>query len=429
MARQWAIRSNDNKPPAAVDFHQVRDLFRTKQRLIYERDDSPEALKAFGVDTIHGRARLTSRHTLSVAMNDDESDEHTITARYGILWCTGATAKKQIDIPGLETVTVVTYEDVWQLESLPETLTVVGGGPVGCELAQALARLGSKVTMVAGRLLPREEPEVSRILQQVFEEDENITIVNGRLERVERNGPAGGHTAIVSLNEDSSKEIKVEGDVMLLSIGRTPNTRGMGLENVGVDLLDNGGISVNDRLQTSLKGVYAAGDCIGEKQFTHYAGYQGAIAARNILLPLTDPGVLSDVPASTFTSPEVASVGHSEASAKEKYGVDAVAVSKMNLEEVDRAVCDGATKGFLKVIYKKRGGKILGVTIMAPCAGELISEISVAKAAGMSFPSMAKAIHPYPSYAIALQMMASEAYYEEVGKYRAILDFLKRLGL
>ena len=114
---------------------------------------------------------------------------------------------------------------------------------------------------------------------------------------------------------------------------------------------------------------------------------------------------------------------------KEEFGEDAVAVSKMNLDEVDRAVCDGETKGFLKVIYKKRGGKILGATIMAPCAGELISEIMVAMKAGMSFPNLAKAIHPYPSYAIALQMMASEAYYEEVGKYRGIYDFLKRLGL
>jgi pyruvate/2-oxoglutarate dehydrogenase complex dihydrolipoamide dehydrogenase (E3) component len=159
------------------------------------------------------------------------------------------------------------------------------------------------------------------------------------------------------------------------------------------------------------------------------SGYQGAIAARNILLPLSDPGVLQDIPATTFTSPEVASVGYSEAAAKKEFGENAVAVSKMDLSEVDRAVCDGETKGFLKVIYKKRGGKILGATIMAPVAGELISEIVVAMKAGMSFPDLAKAIHPYPSYAIALQIMASEAYYENVGRYRAIYDFLKKLGL
>lgn len=125
----------------------------------------------------------------------------------------------------------------------------------------------------------------------------------------------------------------------------------------------------------------------------------------------------------------MASVGHTEASAKEEFGEDAVVVSKMDLSEVDRAVCDGATKGFLKVVYKKRGGTILGATFVAPVAGELISEIVVAMNAGMSFPDLAKAIHPYPSYAIALQMMASEAYYENVGKYRKIYEFLKWLGL
>jgi pyruvate/2-oxoglutarate dehydrogenase complex dihydrolipoamide dehydrogenase (E3) component len=122
-------------------------------------------------------------------------------------------------------------------------------------------------------------------------------------------------------------------------------------------------------------------------------------------------------------------VGYSEAEALKKFGEDAIVVSKMYLEEVDRAVCDGETKGFLKVIYRKRGGKILGATIMAPVAGELISEIVVAMKAGMPFPSLAKAIHPYPSYAIALQIMASKAYYEDVGKYLGILAFLKRLGL
>jgi pyruvate/2-oxoglutarate dehydrogenase complex dihydrolipoamide dehydrogenase (E3) component len=158
-------------------------------------------------------------------------------------------------------------------------------------------------------------------------------------------------------------------------------------------------------------------------------GYQGAIAARNILLPLSDPGVLREIPATTFTSPEVASVGYSEAEAKMKFGENAIVVSKMDLSRVDRAVCDGESKGFLKVIYKKRGGKILGATIMAPVAGELISEIVVAMKVGMPFPDLAKAIHPYPSYAIALQIMASEAYYENVAKYRGVYSFLKKLGL
>ncbi len=162
---------------------------------------------------------------------------------------------------------------------------------------------------------------------------------------------------------------------------------------------------------------------------THYAGYQGAIAARNILLPLSDPGVLSDVPASTFTSPEVASIGYTEARARREFGDMVVGVSKMRLDEVDRALCEGHRHGILKVLYHKRNGKILGATIMAPAAGELISEISVARSAGMSFDAMARVMHPYPSYAMALQLMAAEVYYEKTTQLLWLYNFLKRIGL
>ena len=160
-------------------------------------------------------------------------------------------------------------------------------------------------------------------------------------------------------------------------------------------------------------------------------GYQGAVAARNILLPFTDPGKLgNDVPTTTFTSPEVATIGYSEASARAKFGDKAVSVSTMKLDQVDRAICDDATKGVIKVVYSSKGKKkILGATIMAPVAGELISEISVAMNAGMGFPALAKVVHPYPSYAFALQAMAAEIYYEDVGKLRWVYSILKRLGL
>jgi len=162
---------------------------------------------------------------------------------------------------------------------------------------------------------------------------------------------------------------------------------------------------------------------------THYAGYQGAIAARNILLPLSDAGVLSDVPASTFTSPEVASIGYTEAQAREKLGNSVVAVSKMNLDDVDRALCEGQRLGILKVVYHKGNGKILGATIMAPAAGELIAEIAVARHAGMSFDALARVIHPYPSYALALQLMAADVYYEKTSKLMWLYNFLKSIGL
>ena len=161
---------------------------------------------------------------------------------------------------------------------------------------------------------------------------------------------------------------------------------------------------------------------------THYAGFQGAIAARNILLPLTDPGVLETVPAATFTSPEVASVGLNEAQAIEKYG-EVVGVAEQQLAEVDRAVCEGATDGFFKVVYHKRKGTIFGATIVAPSAGEMISEVAVAIEAKMPFEKLAKVMHPYPAYSMALQLMAADIYYEKTMRYKVVYNLLKKLGL
>lgn len=414
MARKQAIKSSPT-----VDFKQVKATYRKNRQDIYEEDDSPEALEKFNVDTISGRAILTSPTTLLITGDGDV--DTLVEAKEGIVLCTGASPVTP-SIPGLHEVDYLTYEDVWDLKELPKRLTIVGGGPIGCELAQAFSRLGSKVTVVASKLLPREEPEVGDILSEVFEE-EGITIARGKLAEVSKSGKSGGHKASISSGT------VVEGDVLLVSVGRSPNVKNMGLETVGIKIGAKGGIDVNEKLQTACKGVYAAGDCTGDRQFTHYAGFQGAIAARNILLPLTDPGVLKSVPATTFTSPEVASIGYTEAQAKAELGEKKVGVSKMDLAKVDRAVCDGETKGFIKVVYNKKNGQILGATIMAPCGGELISEIATAMAAKLPFADLAKVIHPYPSYAIALQMMAADLYYENTMKLKWVYDILKRVGL
>ena len=409
----------------------IQQRFRDIQQEIYDQDDSAEALAKFQVDTLVGQAKMETPNSLRVTTpgNNDNKKEVVVGAREGIILCTGAKPKRPDTIAGLDTVDYVTYEEIWDLKDLPNSMTIVGGGPIGCELAQAFARLGTKVTIVANRLLPNEEPEVSELLKQVFEK-EGITIVPGRLASVEATKGSGSSSAAHSLTTDGGDT--VSGDLLLLSVGRVPNTDGLGLEEVGIELYEssgNGGIAVNDQLRTTCKGVYAAGDCIGDRQFTHYAGFQGAIAARNILLPLTDPGRLSEIPATTFTSPEVASIGLTEAQARAEFGDDGVAVSSMKLDEIDRAQCEGERIGILKVVYRKKNGKILGATMMCPHGGELISEICVAKAAGMPFANLAKVIHPYPTYAIALQMMAADVYYENTMKLKPVYDFLKRIGL
>jgi len=466
MARNYAIqklhqetRTSDDgtvddsyRSQSRANFNKVRAYFQRVQQEIYEEDDSPEALEKFGIKTLEGKkAQLDESDPTMVVFEDTPSQKKYVIAREGILLCTGAKPVRptSADIPGLSDIDYLTYEEIWTRDfgddgTLPHYWTVVGAGPIGCELAQALSRLGASVTIItgsSGRLLPNaDDEEVSQLLKEVFEQDENIKVVQGKLSKVEASAKDKdsfdgtkpcAHIAYVKSN-DGGDLVPVEGDAMLLSIGRKPNTKGMGLEKLGIDIdPKTGGIAVDKTLKTSVKSIYAAGDCTGDKQFTHYAGYQGAVAARNILLPFTDPGTLgNDVPTTTFTSPEVATIGYSEAAAKKEFGEKAVAVSKIRLDHVDRAICDDASKGVIKVIYSTKGKKkILGATIMAPVAGELVSEISVAMTAGMGFPSLAKAVHPYPSYAFALQAMAAEVYYDDIGKLRKVLNFLKRLGL
>lgn len=162
---------------------------------------------------------------------------------------------------------------------------------------------------------------------------------------------------------------------------------------------------------------------------THYAGFQGAIAARNILLPLTDKGVLDNVPATTFTSPEVASIGLTEAQAIAVHGADKITTSFKDLKHVDRAICEGETDGFLKIVLLQKNNKILGATLVGPTAGELIGEIAVAMEAGMSFDKLTTVMHPYPTFALSLQLMASEVYYAKLMKSLPVYEALTKIGL
>jgi pyruvate/2-oxoglutarate dehydrogenase complex dihydrolipoamide dehydrogenase (E3) component len=322
MARNYAIQhSNENnsniendesndsddtnhRKKIRANFDQVRTYFQEKQESIYEADDSPKALKKYGIDTIEGRkACLTSPSTVSFLSNnfDDSDSKKTTTiveAKDGILLCTGAKPNRPTSttVPGLSDIDYLTYEEIWTRDfggdgTLPNRWTVIGGGPIGCELAQALSRLGAQVTIVtgsSGRLLSNvDDVEVSQLMKEVFEKDENIKVVPGRLSKVEpsinnnnnddNDRKTSRHVAYVKVTDsdetDGQQEVIVEGDVMLLSIGRMPNTEGLGLETVGIDIDERtGGIVVNDSLQTTVEGIYAAGDCTGDKQFTHYAG-------------------------------------------------------------------------------------------------------------------------------------------------------------
>lgn len=364
-----------------VDLRSVMDHVQDVIAETYE-EETPEALRARGIDVFLGAPHFTDPETLVI-------DDTTLKARKIVL-ATGAHPYIP-PIDGIDGVDYLTYESVWYLDALPHRLVVVGGGPVGCELAQGFRRLGAGVTMLASRdrLLPRDEPEASRVLGEVFEAEGIDARYNARADRVWRDG-TGVH--VVAGGEETV------GDALLLATGRRPNVEGLDLEKAGVEYgLE--GIHVDDRLRTTQPHVYAAGDCIGSHQYTHYAGWQAVIAIRNAMLPGSSSGVRAWVPWTTFTDPEVAHAGFTEAQAQEEFG-DEVKTVEWPMARVDRARAEADTSGLVKLVYK-RGGDLLGATIVSERAGELIHEWIYALEYGLKVRNVTTSMHVYPTFSRA----------------------------
>jgi len=428
----WTWRKMNEKYCATTNLPLREFLSDVKGRIddarefIYAEDDSPEVLRTLGIDVIEGKAQLLGPREVVVS---DSSSSRCVKAKFGIVVATGASVRDPSDtIQGLDTCSYWTYENVWQnffssTEKVNRKIIVVGGGPIGCELSQALNRLGCKVTLVSSsRLVPATDKDASSALLRVFQSEGIEVIHNQKVTSVSR---LEGDKIRVTLG---SNEV-IEGDHILVATGRVPNSKGLGLEQLGVEIGQGRGITVDDDLQTSVKGIFAAGDCTGDEQFTHYAGYQGAIAARNLLLPLKDRGRLNEVPSTTFTDPEISTMGLDEDTARQKFGSDAVSVSFRDLSEVDRAVCEGIVQGFIKLVYDTKSRKIYGATIMSPSSGEMISELAVAKASGLTFDKLSTVMHTYPSYSISLQQMAADVYYEKLKRSKSFYDVLKKIGI
>ena len=370
----------------AVDLAAVLAHVRTVIAQVYE-PESPDAVRAKGIDVYLGEAGFLNPATIAVG-------ENQLAARRFVI-ATGARPAIP-PIPGLDSVDFLTYETVWDLPDAPRSMAIIGGGAIGCELAQAFCRLGVSVTVVEGeaRILPQAEAGVSELVQARLVAEGVVFRLGTRVARVS--------------SEDGSVCLETGGaevgaDALLVAVGRRPNLGTLNLENAGV-LAKPGGISVDRRLRTGQRHIYAAGDCLGGPQFTHYAGFQGFIAARNALLPGSSRGLADTVPWGLFTDPEVAHAGLTEAMALEQYG-SGVMVCRWPLERVDRAVTEGNTDGFIKVVHRPNG-KILGVTIAGGAAGEAIHEWILAMNQGISISAVARSMHVYPTYSMGNQQAA-----------------------
>jgi pyruvate/2-oxoglutarate dehydrogenase complex dihydrolipoamide dehydrogenase (E3) component len=350
-----------------------------------EPHDSVERFTSLGVECISGDAMIESPYTVKV-------NDRTINTK-SIIIASGA-GPLIPPIPGLETVDSVSSDTVWGLTELPPRLLVVGGGPIGCELAQAFNNLGSKVIQVdmATRIMPREDVEVSATVMKQFEKDGIDVLVDHKLLKFEKIEGENWMEA-----EHAGKTVRVAFDCVLLAIGRKPNVEGFGLENLEMPLTPQGTVKVNDAMQTAYPNIYACGDVAGPFQFTHMASYQAWFASLNAMLGglWRSKANYRVVPWATFTDPEVARVGLSELDAiEQKIPYD---VTRYDMAHLDRALADGEAHGFVKVLTVPGKDKLLGATIVGYHAGEMIGEFVFAMTHNMGLGKISAVTHIYPT--------------------------------
>jgi pyruvate/2-oxoglutarate dehydrogenase complex dihydrolipoamide dehydrogenase (E3) component len=380
-----------------------------------EPDDSPDALRDAGVEVVPGQARFAGPREVRVT-SDRMRFRHAVIA-------TGSTPALP-PIPGLAEVAPLTSDTVWDLTELPARLAVLGGGPIGCELGQAFARLGADVTIIEAvdRLVPREEPQAGTILATRLA-TEGVHVLTGTTVTAATGRP--GEITLAATGPDGP--LTVAADAVLVATGRRPRTAGLDLDLAGVGTDKRGYVVVDRRLRTANPRVYAAGDVTGAPAFTHIAAMHGSIAASNaILAPLR--GVDHErMPWVTFTDPEIAHVGLTEAQARDRHG-DAIRVRSLPHCRLDRAVTEADTDGFTHVVLDPQG-RVLGATIVAPRAGEMITELVELVARRGRLRSLASIVHPYPSWSQAVWTTAVADATAALTRppARAAVDVLRRL--
>jgi pyruvate/2-oxoglutarate dehydrogenase complex dihydrolipoamide dehydrogenase (E3) component len=373
-----------------VDFAAVMERMR-RLRAGISYHDSAQRFAGLGVDVFFGSARFSGPDTVTVG-------EQTLRFKRAVI-ATGARAVAPA-VAGLKEAGFLTNETVFNLTERPRRLAVIGGGPIGAELAQAFQRLGSQVTLLHkhSHLLNREDADAARILQQAFLREAVSLRLNCRISRVE-----GKSDEKLIHCETGGKLETIAVDEILVGAGRAPNVEGLNLEAVGVRYDRQRGVQVNDRLQTTNPRIYAAGDICLQWKFTHAADFAARIVIQNALFFGRRKLSALPMPWCTYTDPQIAHVGWSADEARQD-GLDLDTYARP-FKEVDRAIADGEENGLVKVIVKKGTDQILGATIVARHAGEMISEISVAMAAGMGLGRLANVIHPYPTQAEAIRQI------------------------
>lgn len=390
-ANDFGVRVPDG---TRVDFAAVMERMR-RLRARISPVDSAARFRDLGIDVFLGQAVFTGRDTIQVG-------DATLRFKKACI-ATGARAAAP-PIPGLAEAGYLDNETVFTLTEAPKRLAVIGAGPIGSELAQSFARFGARVTLIdaASTILSREDPDAAAIVQRAMQRDGIELVLGAKIERVERDG-----TTKRLSGTTEGRAFTVDADEILVGAGRVPNVEGLGLERAGVTFDTKSGVEVDDRLRTSNRSIFAAGDVASKFKFTHAADFLARTVIRNALFFGRSRASALTIPWATYTSPEIAHVGLYEHEAAER-GVE-IDTFRQDFDEVDRAILDGDDDGFVKIHVAKGKDTILGATIVAPHAGDLISEITLAMTNGVGLGSIANVIHPYPTQAEAIRR-AGDAY-------------------
>lgn len=389
-ASQFGIHVPDG---VSANFAAIMERVR-RQRADLSHHDAAARMQELGIDVFIGAGTFFANGKFEVGGQQ-------LSYKRAVI-CTGARAAKP-PIPGLDDIDYLTNESLFSLIELPERLIVVGGGPIGSEMAQSFARFGSQVTQIemAPHILSREEADAALVVQQSMTKDGISFLLNSKVTRVEKRG-----SEIVVVVEQDGREVKVHGDRLLLAIGRSPNVENMGLEAVGVRFDARHGIEVDDRLRTTNSHIYAAGDVCSKFKFTHSADFMARIVIQNTLFRGRAKASSLLIPWATYTSPEIAHVGLYPSEA-EQQGLS-IDTYTQQFTDVDRAVLEGEDEGFVRVHTKRGTDKILGATIVATNAGDMICEITLAMKHGIGLGKIASTIHPYPTQAEAIRKLGDQ---------------------
>ncbi len=371
----------------AVDFRQVRERIQTIIAGIQEHDSPRHIKEKYNVDTKFGQPKFLDNHTISL-------NAAKITAKNFVI-ATGSSAVVP-PVEGLQDIPFITNEHVFSLEKIPPSLIVLGGGPVGLEMAQTFGRLGSKVTVIqsASQLLPKEDPDIAQFVKAKLESEGITVLLDARAVKVNK------ENNLIKLTVDQKGKMEsIVGESLLVAAGRKANVDGLDLEKAGVQY-DKRGIKVDARLRTSAKNIFACGDVHGKFQFTHVAGYEAGIAMINAVFPLISTFKIpikadyTKVPWCTYLDPEIANVGYNERRAQEAQ--IAYSIHKEELKNNDRAKAEGETDGFIKILTNTKGATI-GVQIVSFHAGDLIHEWVAVLNGRLSLVTIANSIHAYPT--------------------------------